>query len=520
MSASAQPASTDQGDIAALAKGGRTNFLGFLLRLAGMLPFLFIAGRLYGPAALGRYASALVVVEIVGLICSMGEKRGLAQRLTEDPDRHPANVVFDGVLVATLTGLTAAAFFWLVPAPMFPSGEYTRLDQLIVLAIPMYALTEIVLAAQAYRFDIGTTVRARAIVLPWTLSILAGVLWFVVPESGLSLAYLGSTFAGLATGLFSFLRTYGLPKAWRPRPRAMARLTARALPLATADAIEWGTRRLDIFILGLFAAPSAVGVYYVAQQVASLPQKLKTSFEPILGPVITRNLKDKNYDAIARQVCQVGFWIIAAQAGIALALGIPGEAVMGLVGPQFVGGTAALAFLLSAEVVAATAVVSEAALIYVARVRNLMISVATIALQAMLTVAGMVAAQRLDLPETWKAAGAAAALMLALAMASLVKSIVLGRILKKRINNWRWALVIAAAPAIAVGWLATKLPEWAELAIGIPAILLAYGWVIWRYGFGPEDRVLFRRNLEHAEDEMVAEVEQATGAPVTEGKNP
>ena len=498
----------DQGDIQALAKGGRQNFVGFLVRLAGMLPFLFIAGRLYGAAALGRYASALVVVEIVGLICSMGEKRGLAQRLTEGSDTHPANVVFDGMLVATLAGLAAATFFWLVHAPLFPSGEYTQLDRLIVLAIPGYALTEIVLAAQAYRFDIATTVRARSIVLPWTLSILAGVLYFVLPKSGLLLAYLGSIYAGLATGLWAFLKTYGLPKLWRPRPREMARLTARALPLATADAIEWGTRRLDIFILGLFAAPSAVGVYYVAQQVASLPQKLKTSFEPILGPVITRNLKEKNYDAIAKQVCQVGFWITAAQAGIGLALGIPGEGVMGLVGPHFVGGTGALAFLLAAEVVAATAVVSEAALIYVARLKNLVISLGTIGLQALLTVGAMLAIENLNLPENYKAAGAAAALMLSLATASLVKSILLSRILKKRINNWRWALVIAGAPAIIVGWLATKLPEWAELGVGVPAILLAYGWVIWRYGFGPEDRVLFRRNLEQAED--------AAAPPLTE----
>src|SRR3546814_9564644 len=106
---------------------------------------------------------------------------------------------------------------------------------------------------------------------------------------------------------------------------------------------------------------------------------LKTSFDPILGPVITRNLGEKNYSAIARQVSQVGFWIIAAQAGIALALGIPGEAVMGLVGPNFVGGTGALAFLLAAEVVAATDVVSEAALVYMARPRHLMISIAMIA---------------------------------------------------------------------------------------------------------------------------------------------
>ncbi|MFN6935302.1 MAG: lipopolysaccharide biosynthesis protein [Tsuneonella sp.] len=509
MSVPATQPETPQEDIAALAKGGRQNFFGFVIRLAGMLPFLFIAGRLYGAAELGRYASALVVVEITGLICSMGEKRGLAQRLADDPETHPANVVFDGMLVAVLSGLAVAGFFWLVPAPMFPSGEYSDLDLLIVLAIPGYALTEIVLAAQAYKFDIGTTVRARSVVLPWTLSILAGVFYFVIPESGLSMAYLASIYAGLAVGLWAFLRTYGLPKAWRPRPRALGRLTMRALPLATADAIEWGTRRLDIFILGLFAAPSAVGVYYVAQQVASLPQKLKTSFEPILGPVITRNLKDKNYPAIARQVCQVGFWIVAAQAGIALALGIPGEGVMGLVGPNFVGGTGALAFLLAAEVVAATAVVSEAALIYVARVRNLAISVATIALQAVLTVTAMIVIERMGLPDTYKAAGAAAALMIALGTASIVKSRLLGRILGERINNWRWAVLWAAAPAIIVGWIAVQLPEWAELAFGIPAILLAYGAVIWRYGFGPEDRVLFRRKLEHPTEDIEPTVQES-----------
>ena len=483
-------------DLAALAKGGRTNFFGFLLRLAARLPFLFIAGRLYGAEALGRFASALVVIELTALVCSLGEKRGLAQRLSEgDDDVPPANLVFDGILLAFLLSCAAALFLWLVPAPMFPAGVYTDLDRLLVLAIPAYALTEIMLAAQAYRYDIATTVRARAIVEPWMISIMAGALWFVTPESGLSLAYLISIYAGLATAAFSFLRTYRLPRNWRPRPLSMLRLTWRALPLAIADTVEWGTRRLDILILGFFASPAAVGVYYVAQQVASLPQKLKTSFEPILGPVITRNLKEGNLPAIGAQVRQVGFWIVAAQAGIALALGVPGEAVMGLVGPDFVGGTGALAFLLAAEVVAALAVVSEAALVYMARVRNLWISIATIALQAALTVAAVVAIDRIGLPDSYQAAGAAAALMVALGTASLVKAWLLGRLLGEGVNNWRWALVWAAAPAVVVGYAVTWLPEWAELVVGIPAILAVFGWAIWHRGFGPEDRVLFRRRL-------------------------
>jgi hypothetical protein len=49
---------------------------------------------------------------------------------------------------------------------------------------------------------------------------------------------------------------------------------------------------------------------------------------------------------------------------------------------------------------------------------------------------------------------------------------------------------------VVVGWLTQRfLPHWASLVFGIPAILLAYGFVIWHRGFGPEDRVLFRRNV-------------------------
>lgn len=482
-------------DTAALAKGGRQNFIGFLLRLVARIPFLIIAGRLYGAESLGRFASALVVVELAAMLASLGEKRGLAQRLSEsDDDAHPANLVWEVILLALVLSAGAAALLWMFPAPLFPSGDYSALDRLIVLAIPAFALTEILLAAQAYRFDVATTVRARAIVEPWTISIMAGVFWLIADTrgAGLSLAYLASVYAGLVAALIPFLRAYGLPRGFASSPAQMGRTLLRAAPLAAADAIEWGTRRLDIFLLGQFAAPGVVGIYYVAQQVASLPQKLKTSFEPILGPVITRNLKAGDLAAIARHTSQVGFWIIAAQAGIALALGIPGEAVMGVVGPNFVGGNGALAFLLLAEVAAATAVVSEAVLIYVARVRNLAVSLATIGLQGALTVALILLFRHAGYSETYQAAGAAIALLLALAFASLVKSRMLSRRLGRPINPLRWSLVWAAGPAVLIGMLATLLPEWLEIAVGMPAILAIYALVIWKRGFGADDRALFR----------------------------
>ncbi len=486
----------DEADLKALAKGGRTNVFGFVLRLAARIPFLFIAGRLYGPEALGRFAYAILVVEFVAQLATLGLRRGLAEALSKD-DRPHSHIVADALLAAMLASAVGAAILITLPDLMFPNSVINGFDRFLPLTIFTVVATDIALAALAYRFDVASTVRARAVVEPWTISIAAGALVFYSTRDGLILSYVASVFAGMFTALWPLWRSYGLPSGWRPRPAELIALARRNLPLAAADAAEWGSRRLDLFILGLFASPAVVGIYYVAQQVASLPQKLKSSFDPILGPVITRNLQAKNYAEISRQVGQVGFWIIAAQAGIALALGIPGEAVMGLIGPEFVGGAAAMAFLLAAEVAAATAVVSESALVYMARHRNLMLSLMMLLLQIALSLILIQMIPMLPIKPEYtglaQAAAVAAALMLALGFASLAKSMLLAKLLGEPLSIWRWTLLPAVAAAIIIGVAATQLPEWAELALGVPAILGVYLWIIWRWGFGPEDRVLFKR---------------------------
>jgi O-antigen/teichoic acid export membrane protein len=309
----------------------------------------------------------------------------------------------------------------------------------------------------------------------------------------------------LIASAIPFMRSYGVARGWKPKPAEAWQMARRYLPVAAADTVEWGSRRVDIAILGLFASPAIVGIYYVAQNVASLPSKLKTSFDPILGPVISRNLKAGNRIAVARQLRQVGFWVIAAQAAVALALGITGQGVMGLVGPVFVSGTAALAFLLAAEVVAATATTSEAALIYVARKRNMLLSLLMLGLQAVLTVGLILLMRRLGWPPIWQATAPAIALCLALAFAAVTKARLASSLLGAPVSGWRWSLLWATAAATIVGEIAILLPEWLELAFGIPAILAAFGAVIWVKGFGPEDRELFR--MRKADINELAEAE-------------
>ena len=108
-------------DIAALAKGGRTNFLGFLLRLVARLPFLFSAGRYYGPELLGRFAYAIIVIELAAQLATMGLKRGLAQQLAHTDQPH-ACVVYDAIIAAFIASAVASLILMIFPQMMSRPG--------------------------------------------------------------------------------------------------------------------------------------------------------------------------------------------------------------------------------------------------------------------------------------------------------------------------------------------------------------------------------------------------------------
>jgi O-antigen/teichoic acid export membrane protein len=481
-------------DLSALAKGGRTNVFGFLLRLAARIPFLFIAGRIYGPEALGRLAYTVIVIEFAAQLATLGLKRGLAFQLSSE-ERDAAHIAWDALLVVLAASAVFSAFLVAFPEAMFPNSAIRGLDRMMGLLVFIIAGADVMLAALAYRFDVAATVRARALVEPWVLSFAAAGLSFWSLKDGLLVSYALSMIGAFLAAIVPFVRSYGWPRNWVPSSWALRKLVRRNLPLAAADAIEWGSRRVDLAILGLFVSPATVGIYYVAQQLASLPQKLKTSFDPVLGPIITRNLETGNRKAVATAICRAGFWIVAAQLGIALALGIPGAAIMGLVGKAgvFVGGNGVLALLMVAEVLAATAVVSEAALVYIARHRNLAISLAAMALQIGLSFLFIGVAQSEELSPNLVAMGPAAALAISLGASALAKSILVSRLLETRVSIWRWPLLLAAAVAAGLGGIATATPEWSELLIGVPGMLIVYGWIIWRFAFEEDDRALFRR---------------------------
>jgi hypothetical protein len=143
----------------------------------------------------------------------------------------------------------------------------------------------------------------------------------------------------------------------------------------------------------------------------------------------------------------------------------------------------------------------------------MLISFVMVVIQVALSVGLILLMRGLDLPPMWQATGPAIALLLALGFAAIAKSLLLRRLLGERVSGWRWPLIWAAAAGVIVGELAILLVEWAELLFGIPAILIAFGYVLWTRGFGPDDRELFKMRKADIEQMSVPAPSESPTAP-------
>jgi len=140
----------------------------------------------------------------------------------------------------------------------------------------------------------------------------------------------------------------------------------------------------------------------------------------------------------------------------------------------------------------------------------MVISLIMLALEAALAAALILIMRREGLPLAFQATGPAIGLCVALGFASIAKSRLLCRELDAPVSGWRWDLVWATSAGALVGVGVHYLPQILQLVIGVPAILGAFGAVLWTKGFGPEDRELFR--MKKSEVHELREAEAAAEA--------
>lgn len=356
-----------------IVRGALAILSGFGGRLVARIALVATVGHLFGAANFGRLGETAAILEVLGALGAFGFRRSLQGRFAADDaaGRPCEQRLIEAALLSLAIATTLSVCLWLL-ASRIGLGVGT-LPLYCLAAPPLLAFTEVALSATRYRRIMRWEV-ARTLGRPWSflvLTLLAYVWMRGVPggESlpseglgdGLLAAYVGSIAVGSLLSVVGLIRVFGFGQLTRQRPslRAMVGLAREGFPTAFVDTSAFLFRRLDILILGATSGAEVTGVYYMAQQIATVPEKIRYVFEPIVAPVVAQARNRTGDSEEWRQIPVVCRWILTLHLALLPALAVFGADFLGLLGPGFEAGATILVLLVLGELADGSSALSE-----------------------------------------------------------------------------------------------------------------------------------------------------------------
>jgi O-antigen/teichoic acid export membrane protein len=462
-----------------ILRGAQATAAGFGGRLAARLLFLFVAGRLFGPAPFGSYVLAVAAVELGVSVGSLGMKKVLFQRLDAAAGgaRSPAHILLDAGLLVSLASLALAAGMMagagLLPRPWLPRGAAAAVFALA----PMVAgqsLLDLFLAATRWRHAIRFEVLARSIVEPYALLLGAAAAWALGFEArGLLAGYWCGTLAALAYAVHGARRTFGGlgVAAWRPDRHTLWATFRKSASNTATDLLNALYTRVDLWLVGLLLGVRDAGVYGMAKQVSVPIRQVRQSFDGLLIPLVARTLAARGSQGAGEALASATRLILVIQLPLLVALYAAGGALLGLLGSGFGAAYWPVLALAAAETLQAAFSVGDLVFVYLKPRLGLWLTLASIAIG--------VAAALLLIPR-WGVSGAALSVLAAYTVRAMWRSVVLrGRFHFDAPHTHHAGPFVAAAAGIAAAAAARPFAHgWSGDAIALAAGLAAYGAVL------------------------------------------
>lgn len=470
-------------------RGVLASLFGFGGRLIARAMLVIFAGRAFGMEAFGHLGQVAAITEITAAICVLGLKRSLLDMLSFHAEQGiaPERRMMEALLLAGFVGLIIGGALCFVWVQLFP--ETPKLIPFLFLGVPAIVITDVALTAIKFKRVIRWDVMARCVAEPWTFLILAVIMWHLsLTETGLIFAYAGSVFAACLCAVIGLSNVVGVKPLIMSKPsvRSWPCIVRQSLPVGITDIGVMSIRRLDLIVLSFIAGPAAAGLYYMAQQVVTIPQKINALFEPMLSPVMAKLHNQKNAGQIRDNLMGVCRWIFIFQFAITIPLIVFSDNVMNLFGAEFKAGAIVLCVLLIAELIDGTFISVETPLIY-ARPRI----PPTLLMLALLTEVTLIAA----LSYVWGAEGAALGFLITLSCLALARLFMLKKHLQISVLSKSYIVPAFTGLIMAVAlWALRDLQTLGPLVnvAGIVISLVLFATIIKIFAMTKSDRTLFR----------------------------
>ena len=355
---------TEAKDKQDIVKGAGINFLGFIIRLSSRLPFILLVMALFGKELYGRYIFIITTVELGAALAVFGFKRSLFKFVQdkEYSEGYTVEEVIVAALICSFTvGLLMIGLITVSADQLADWFDYPEMVPGLLMLVPIILIisaVDIILAGTRISRKMKYEMIARSFVEPYVLLFsMLGFYFMGFGGTGLLMAYSLSIFAAFLTALWGCARLFSLRNFLSARPgfSMICRISKFSAPTAFHDLALLVFMRMDVFTVKFFFAEGILGIYNVAQQITTSVEKIYQSFYPILAPVMAKNLVEKDYAVVERQMVMVSRWTLMVQCLLVVVAVFYGEVFMGLIA----GGDTDAALLASSGVILVFLMIGE-----------------------------------------------------------------------------------------------------------------------------------------------------------------
>jgi len=348
---------------------------GFGVRMLARVLLLTFVARMYGLSDFGRLGETVALLELLAAFATFGLSKVLLGKLGEEgtlksPGEHIAEAI---ILVVALSGVITTILWAAWP---YVVTDSLAQSQFLILGIPLIALSEVATTATRHFRTVFWDTLVKALVKPWSFLLLgvAAFYWvrgismpsghIVTSEQALLAAYVCSLLLTAIASFFAMAKAYSREQhSLRARPSisGVFALARTSLPIALNDTGVFAFRRIDILLLAMVAGPKATGIYYLAQQIGTIVEKVRYLFEPMLAPIVAQS---RSLDTIGTHLSRLVLFIFSVQLAIICLFIIFGGSIMDWFGLGFAAGTLVVTIILAGELMDGSFGLCELPMVY------------------------------------------------------------------------------------------------------------------------------------------------------------
>ena len=310
--------------------------------LLAYVTMLYITNQ-YGAEVFGRYSISLTLWQLSTLLFSLGLPNAIV-KLTADhrffENGTPLNQYLNkSAKILAIAGLSCSFILYFVKE-WLASTVFND-----IALIPYFRYMSVFIALGVFHLFLCEFLRGRKFftkyalfyyVFPYAISI---PLLYVfhrlkMPESNIILAYVS------AIGILTIILAFYYPKKITAIGASQSNkdLLRLSFPLLLSAAFIFISNWTDIFMLGIMASKSEVGIYNVAYKLASISLIVISAVNTVLAPKISELYSRNEISMISDEIKKSTWLITAATIPIFLILVIFSKEILSFFGDEFVSG--------------------------------------------------------------------------------------------------------------------------------------------------------------------------------------